>query len=225
MGMALGLLQAEEKDLGAIYAALDEAERADREANQDQVSDILDDARMGVRHIMQRRMAFGQELGKLTPGAAPATAPPGPGAPAAEATPTPSNPAERIGQMLDKLRQMTAEQYEAARTNLAQGLIATLLDFGPPASAAQAGKPLTPEEQKQATLARERIREKLYLAHRTQTALQQAQRPVPATVGETLRAARQDLWANLLPAAETKVNAALRDLGVLPPEEKPPFAQ
>lgn len=226
LGMALDLMGQEEQDLGRAYTAVEEALRADREENQQQVAEILGQATASLQLIRERRQAFGKKLQQLKAAGSeqeaspPAAAPPSgePSGPAAQ----PRGPVERIAQVLDKIREVPAEEYAQLRTRAAQSLIAVFLNLGGPASPlAPAGQPQSPEQYREARIAEQRIQEKFRLAHKPFLTLKERGEDVTA-LDKLLEDARQALYEGRLLTAENKVDTALRRLGVLPPESARP---
>lgn len=223
-GMAMGVMGAEERDLGAVYAAVEEASRATRENNGDQIREILAGARRTLEQIRDRRKAFGTELSRLSPprpGSHPATGTAPAQPPSAEGElPQPPHvpePVERIAELLDQARGLAADKYGEARLALARQALSILLSLGPPAPQGPpaAGQSLTPAEQRAAEQAESRVREKLQLLQGPYQERKRAGQDL-TQLDALIRAAREALYAGKLAAAEERADAALREVGVLP---------
>lgn len=220
LGMTLGLMGREERDLARAYAAIQEALRADREQNQEQVAEILGQALGSLRLIQGRRQAFGQELQRME--GAGSEQQPTEAVAAPEPSAQPRSPVERIARLLDEVRGIPEEEYTQARPRVAQGLIAMILSLGQPAPAPVApGEPQSPEQYQAALRAEQRIREKLRIAHQPYLALKEQGEDTTA-LEELLEGARQALYEGRLLTAESKADAVLRRLGMLPAEPAMP---
>ncbi len=218
------MLEEEDRDLAATHQAVEQALSAQLQDDPGKMREVLAKARESLLRLHERRVAFSEALKGKQP-------PPGPqaGGPAAGGAPQPTRPGpsalqipreaiERFGQLLETIRAMSAEEFQAVRDNLSRRLIGMILgEPGPGEDSAR--RPLTfPPGMS----AEDRIRAKLRAAQEPYRE-RRAQGKDVGPLSDLLREAREDLAAGRLVAAEGKVDAALRVLGLLPPEhEQPP---
>jgi hypothetical protein len=212
LGATLRLMDAEEQNLSAAYAAIEEALRAMREENQDQIREILADATHNLEQIRDRRQAFSAQLSHLGPAKPRPTA-----AQTPPPAPEPSGPVEKIADLLDQARKLPADQYKEARLSLARGTLEILLSMGPPAPEGPpaSGQSLAPAQQHAAEQAEARVREKLQLAQGPYEQLKRSGADTTA-LDTMFREARAALSEGRLAAAEAKADEALRNLRILP---------
>jgi len=227
LGAVFGLMTQEDKDLYQAHLAIEEAAGVALEQNPDQVREVLAQARDAIVRIHQRRLAFGDSL--RTQAAIEGSKPPVVGPPGASVSPpvqVPPPVAEKFAQIIDTIRGMTPEEYHAVRMRVAAKLVGVLTGRGLPGDVrpeAETGAETGPLAMPPGLSAEQRIREKLRAAAAPLRRLKEAGEDTTA-LEELLRQARQDLYAGKLEEAESKVDQALRELGVLPsPEGLPPL--
>ena len=141
----------------------------------------------------------------------PAATQPGATQPAATAAAPPA--AEKLGEMFDKIRSMTPEQYKVARDQLAQQVVGLLLVGSPEASAGPPPQMSFPP----AMPAEDRTREKLDVAQEACLQLKKQGKDV-APMLDALTESRADLAAGRVGDAEKKVDVVLKVFGFLPPD-------
>jgi tetratricopeptide (TPR) repeat protein len=225
---AFQMLDQEERDLAITHQAVDQALSAQLAEDPGKAREVLATAREALVRIHDRRVDFSARLSGTPPTAGESRPPqageapgpgPRPGTPAPRQLDIPREVLEQFSGLLDQVREMDAEEYQSLRQRIARRLIGAILGE-PGAEGAWLTLPpgLTPEQ---------RIREKLRAAEEPYKLRKQQGEDVTA-LEELLREVRQDLAAARLIAAEGKVDAVLRQLGLLPKEpprpEPPPLS-
>ena len=215
------MLDQEERDLAATHQAVDQALSAQLQDNPAKVREVLATAREALIRIHDRRGEFSARLagkqpsggGRTPPGGPePAPGPPRPGVRPPGPIEVPQEALEKFSQLMDTARGLTPEEYHKIRLVIARRMIGMVLgEPGPGEARLNLPPGLSPEE---------RIREKLRAAQEPYTLLRLQGKDVSALT-DLLREVREDLAAERLIAAEGKVDAALRQLGLLPKEQPP----
>lgn len=209
----LAMLRAEETDLAATYEAVENAQAAVREANQEQVSRLLDEARQALQRIARRRNEVSLALGgRRRPQAqGPAAAGPTGMVPAQSSYATPL--AERVAAFLEDVRKMPESEFQAAKMNLARMVFAMFLPPPPRRTT------LTTDQREAA-----RLKEKLRLAAGPYMQRKLAGEDT-SELDELLRDARAAIYRSDLEAAEKLIDEALEALGLLPAQTNAEPAQ
>jgi hypothetical protein len=222
------MLDQEDRDLAATHQAVEQALSAQLQDHPEDLREALGTARESLLRIHERRAAFSEALkGKQPPTG------PRPSGPASQGTRPPTGPEPgrlqipreaiaRFGELLETIRGMTPEEFQAAKDRISRRLIGMILGEPGPGEGAGRGPLTFPPGMS----AQDRIREKLRAAQEPYQELR-AQGKEVAPLTDLLREAREDLAAGRLVAAEGKADAALRALGLLPPEQpsqRPPLS-
>lgn len=222
----LAMLRAEETDLASTYEAIENAQGAVREANQEQINQMLEEAKQTLRRIAHRRNQVSLALGgrrrphREGAGAAGAreTAPSGVTAPMA---PLP----ERLIAFLENVRKMPEAEFQAVKKDLAGVVFAMFLPPPP-----KPGAPKVDEEQA------ERVKQKLRLAAGPYMQRKLAGQDT-SELDALLRETRAAIYRGDIETADKLIDEALQQLGLLPsgpapeptpqqpPQEGPPAAE
>ncbi|MCX7600039.1 MAG: hypothetical protein N2512_14405 [Armatimonadetes bacterium] len=219
----LAMLRAEETDLAATYEAVENAQAAVREANQQQINQLLEEAKQSLERIAHRRNEVSLALGaRRRPGETghthrrpgepePARQRPGElgSAQQGPSEGTPGSPAsrmplpERVAAFLEDVRKMPEAEFQAVKMDLARAVFAMFLPPPP-----QPGAARVDEEEA------ERVKEKLRLA-----AGPYMQRKLSgedmSELDALLKEARTAIYRGDLEAAEKLIDQALQALGLL----------
>lgn len=217
------MLEQEDRDLAVTHQAVEQALSAQLQDDPRKMREVLATARESLLRLHERRVAFSEALKGKQPAPGPQTGgPPAPGSerpagPGPGAFQIPHEAVEKFGELLETIRAMSAEEFQAARDNISRKLIGLILgEPGPGKGSVR--RPLTfPPGMS----AEDRIREKLRAAQEPYREMK-AQGQDVGPLSDLLREAREDLAAGRLVAAEGKVDAALRVLGLLPREQEQP---
>lgn len=146
------VMKSEERDLTVVWESINNAALAIREHNAEQIREILDEAVEAMHTIGNRRREMSRALEQAQQQAR-ATGEGRPRPPAERQQRT-EVIMERIGAILARVRELPAEQYEAAKPQIARDLIAAVT-----APVEQA-----PAQQDQAPTAEARVRAKMRIA-------------------------------------------------------------
>jgi hypothetical protein len=210
LDLLMRMVKAEESDLSGTYETLENAQTAVREQNQDQIGEMISEARAILKHIAERRhevsalLTRGMEGPPGQPGRHVRGHPvePGPGptpgpAPAARSVP------DRIGDLLEGVRKMQDRDFEAQKGDLVAQVFAMFL---PPEPTAQT-KPVPAAEI-------ERIRAKLRLAYGPYAQRKKAGEDM-IEIDKLFRDARSALYAGDTVQSNKLVDQALVELGLM----------
>jgi len=200
----LAMLRAEESDLAATYEAVENAEVALREANQQQILQMLEEAQQTLRRIARRRNEVSLALeGGRRPRGRKATRPgPTETSPAATAAKLPLP--ERLIAFLEDVRKMPEAQFEASKRELA-GIVFAMFLPPPP----ERGAPKANAEEI------ERVKEKLRLAAGPYMQRKLAGEDM-TELDALLSQARAAIYRGDVEVADHLIDQALQQLGLLP---------
>ncbi len=217
------MLDEEDRDLAATHQAVEQALSAQLQDDPRRMREVLATARESLLRLHERRVAFSEALkGKQPspgpqPGGPPASGSERPVGPGPGTLRIPRQAIEKFGELLETIRAMNAEEFQAARDNISRKLIGMILgEPGPGEVSARRALTFPPGMS-----AEDRVREKLRAAQEPYREMR-AQGKEVGPLSDLLREAREDLAAGRLVAAEGKVDAALRILGLLPQEPDEP---
>jgi len=124
----MGVMQAEERDFARVWNSVNTAAGAVREKNAEQVREILNGALRALEGINVRRSRLSQDLNarQEETGVAPARSGERPRRPAREETVREMR--GRIGEVLARVREMSDEEFEKYKDQLADQLVEAALD-------------------------------------------------------------------------------------------------
>lgn len=144
------VMKSEERDLTVVWDAINNAALAIREHNADQIREILAKAVDAMHTIGNRRREMGRAIEQAQEQAR-AARPANARSSAEQRQRRTQVVMERIGTILAQVRELSAEQYEAARQQITRDLIAAVnapVESGP----APPGEPPTAEERVRAKM-------------------------------------------------------------------------
>jgi len=207
------VMKSEERDLTVVWESVNNAAVAIRENNAEQIREILGKAADALRSIGARRREMGRAIDAAQEqrrAARPADARPS----AEQRQQRTEVVLERIGAILAQVRELSAEQYEAARQQIARDLIA----------AVTAPVEEAPTDQGEPPTVEERVRAKMQLAG--QILAEAHKRDLPTEELEARFAeARQLIAEREYEPAEKLVDEAVVTMRALMEGTAPPAAQ
>lgn len=157
-----GVMKAEDQDLTQIWESINIAADAIREHNAEQIREILGKAKDALRHIGERRRKMSATL-QQAEGQVRSPHPPS----AEQQRQRTEVVLSRISAIIDRVRELSPEQYQAAREQIARDLLRALMapvPTGEPLSEAE--RAMTPEQRVRAKM---RIAGEMYVRLKTST--------------------------------------------------------
>jgi len=157
-----GVMKAEDQDLSQIWESINIAADAIREHNAEQIREILGEARDALRHIGDRRRKMSAAIQQAEEQLR------SPHAPSPEQQRRRTEVVlSRISAIIDRVRELTPEQYQAAREQIAHDLLRALTAPVPTGGPlAEAERVMPPEQRVRAKM---RIAGQIYVQVRTTT--------------------------------------------------------